>query len=42
MDTPTRIAIRAFQAETGPNGDALSMQSARRLGLVAMAREDWR
>ncbi len=39
LDNPTRAAIRAFQANTGPNSGELSMDSARRLGLVAVPRE---
>lgn len=37
MDAPTRVAISAYQAETGLQSDALSLETARRLGLVAVA-----
>jgi len=39
LDSPTRAAIRAFQADTGPNSGELSMQNARRLGLVTVPRK---
>ena len=39
MDAPTRAAIRAFQAPTGPDSGVLSLESARQLGLIAVPRQ---
>lgn len=38
-DQPTRAAVAAFQADTGPESVWLSLESARRLGLVALGRD---
>ncbi len=38
-DRPTRAAVRAYQAEDGPDSGMLSIASAKRLGLVALGRD---
>lgn len=38
MDRSTRIALRRFQTEAGLNSSTLSLDTARRLGLVAIAQ----
>jgi len=38
MDRATRAAIRRYQAPDGVDSGILSLEAARRLGLVAMAR----
>lgn len=40
MDPRTKRAIRRFQAARGLESDTLSLENARRLGLVAYPRED--
>lgn len=40
MDRATRAAIRRYQAPEGLESGILSLAAARRLGLVAVARED--
>lgn len=39
VDEPTRLAIRRYQSETGPDTNALTLRSARDLGLVAIPRD---
>lgn len=39
MDARTRAALRRFQAEDGLDSATLSIESARKLGLVAVPRE---
>lgn len=39
MDARTRTAIRRYQAPEGPDSGILSLAAARRLGLVAVARD---
>lgn len=39
MDVPTRLAIRRYQAGQGLPSGLLSMQAARRLGLLATPRD---
>jgi len=38
LDNRTRLAIRRYQAPTGPDSSILSMAAARRLGLIAVIR----
>lgn len=38
MDRNTRIALRRFQTEAGLNSSTLSLDTARRLGLIAIAQ----
>lgn len=40
MDTRTRAAIRAYQKPQGLDSGILSLAAARKLGLVAVERED--
>ena len=40
MDTRTRAAIRAYQEPQGLDSGILSLAAARKLGLVAVERED--
>ena len=40
LDAPTRRAIRTYQAGDGIASDILSLQSARRIGLVAIPRAE--
>jgi len=37
-DAPTRAAIRAYQARRGLDSDILALETARELGLIALAR----
>lgn len=37
LDPPTRAAIRRYQSTGGPDSEVLSLESARTLGLVAVA-----
>lgn len=39
LNTGTKAAIRAFQREFGPDSPVLSIEAARRLGLIALSRE---
>ncbi|MEM9910202.1 MAG: peptidoglycan-binding protein [Pseudomonadota bacterium] len=39
MDAPTRAAIATYQADSGLLSDTLSLETARRLGLVAVERD---
>lgn len=38
IDLPTRLAIRRYQKETGQDSSTLSLETARRLGLIAIAQ----
>lgn len=38
-DAETRAAVRAYQADTGPESDFLSLENAKRLGLIALGRD---
>ncbi|MBS0126149.1 peptidoglycan-binding domain-containing protein [Thetidibacter halocola] len=40
LDAPTAAAIRRYQAERGLDSAQLSLETARALGLIAVARED--
>jgi peptidoglycan hydrolase-like protein with peptidoglycan-binding domain len=40
MDSRTRAAIRAFQAPDGLDSGILSLDAARKLGLVAVERPE--
>ncbi|UWQ22782.1 peptidoglycan-binding domain-containing protein [Jannaschia sp. W003] len=38
-DAATRDAVRRYQGDAGPDSDWLSLDAARRLGLVTVARD---
>ena len=40
LDPPTRAAIRRYQADRGLDSAKLSIETARSLGAIAVARED--